>query len=134
MTDRFSKIFTTEISKEQAKDSGMALTLILLLLGFFLQNVIFYKIAIPILLINMIYPMFYYPFAIMWYGLSNLLGTIMSKVLLSLVFIILVIPIGLMRKLIGKDPLLLKKFKKSSKSVMKIRNQTYKVSDLEKPF
>ena len=134
MTNRSSRFFSTSITKDQAKDSGMAIMLILMLIGFFTNNDLFYRIAIPVLLMNMIFPMFYYPFAILWFGLSNLLGTIVSKILLSIFFFIIVLPIALLRRLLGKDSLLLKKFKKSSKSVMKTRNQTYVAADLEKPF
>jgi hypothetical protein len=134
MTNRSSRFFSTSITKEQAKDSGMAIMLILMIIGFFTNNDLFYKIAIPVLLMNMIFPMFYYPFAILWFGLSNLLGTIVSKILLSIVFFIIVLPVALLRRMLGKDSLLLKKFKKSSESVMKTRNQTYVAADLEKPF
>ena len=134
MTNRSSRFFSTSITKEQAKDSGMAIMLILMIIGFFTNNDLFYKIAIPVLLMNMIFPMFYYPFAILWFGLSNLLGTIVSKILLSIVFFIIVLPVALLRRMLGKDSLLLKKFKKSSESVMKTRNQTYVATDLEKPF
>lgn len=134
MTNRSSSFFSTSITKDQAKDSGMAIVLILMLIGFFTKDDLFYRIAIPVLLMNMIFPMFYYPFAILWFGLSNLLGTIVSKILLSVVFFIIVLPIALLRQLLGKDTLLLKKFKKSSESVMKTRNQTYVATDLEKPF
>lgn len=134
MLNRSSGFFSTSISKEQAKDSGMAIVLILLVIGYFTNDDIYYKIAIPVLLMNMIFPGFYYPFAVFWFGLSNLLGTIVSKVLLSLVFIIVVLPIALLRRLLGKDTLLLKKFKKSSESVMKTRKHTYVAADLEKPF
>ena len=134
MTNRSSRFFSTSITKEQAKDSGMAIMLILMIIGFFTNNDLFYKLAIPVLLMNMIFPMFYYPFAILWFGLSNLLGTIVSKILLSIVFFIIVLPVALLRRMLGKDSLLLKKFKKSSESVMKTRNQTYVAADLEKPF
>jgi len=134
MLNRSSGFFSTSISKEQAKDSGMAIVLILLVIGYFTNDDIYYKIAIPVLLMNMIFPGFYYPFAVFWFGLSNLLGTIVSKVLLSLVFIIVVLPIALIRRLLGKDTLLLKKFKRSSESVMKTRKHTYVAADLEKPF
>jgi len=134
MTKRSSSFFSKSITKEQSKDSGMAIVLILLLIGFFTNIDLFYKIAIPVLLMNMIFPMFYYPFAILWFGLSNLLGTIVSKILLSVIFFLLVFPIAIMRRLFGKDTLLLTKFKKSTESVMKTRNQTYIATDLEKPF
>ena len=134
MTNRSSMFFPTSITKDQAKDSGMAIVLILMLIGFFTRNDLFYRIAIPVLLMNMIFPMFYYPFAIFWFGFSKLLGTIVSKILLSVVFFIIVLPVAILRRLFGKDTLLLKKFKKGSETVMKTRNHTYVAADLEKPF
>jgi len=134
MTNRSSRFFSTSITKDQAKDSGMAIMLILMIIGLYTKNDLFYKIAFPVLLLNMIYPMFFYPFAIFWFGFANMLGTIMSKILLSVVFFVIVMPVALLRRLLGKDTLLLKEFKKSNESVMKTRNQTYVAADLEKPF
>jgi len=134
MTNRSSSFFSTSITKDQAKDSGMAIMLILMIIGFYTNNDLFFKITLAVLLMNMIYPMFYYPFAVFWFGLANMLGTIVSKILLSVVFFIVVLPIALLRRLFGKDTLLLKKFKKSNESVMKTRNQTFVAADLEKPF
>ena len=129
-----TKILFTKISKKQAGDTGMAMVLILLLTGFFTQNNIYYKIAIPVLLINMIIPMFYYPFAIIWLGFSHLLGTIVSKIILTIIFFIFVVPVGLFRKLIGIDTLKLNKFKNGKESSMKIRNYKFSPSDIEKPY
>ena len=134
MTNRSSRFFSTSITKDQAKDSGMAIMLILMIIGLYTKNDLFYKIAFPVLLMDMIYPMFFYPFAIFWFGFANMLGTIMSKILLSVVFFVIVMPVALLRRLLGKDTLLLKEFKKSNESVMKTRNQTYVAADLEKPF
>jgi len=78
--------FPKKITKKQAADSGMAIVLVLLLIGFFTGNTLYYKIAIPFLVINMIHPMAFYYFGIFWIGLSQLIGTIVSKVLLSLVY------------------------------------------------
>jgi hypothetical protein len=134
MLNRSSGFISTSISKEQARDSGMAIVLILLIIGYFANEDIYYKAAIPVLLMNMIFPRFYYPFAVLWFSLSNLLGTIVSKILLSVVFFIVVMPIALLRRLLGKDTLLLKKFKGGNGSVMKTRNHTFMAADLEKPF
>lgn len=127
-------MFSTKITKKQASDAGMALVLIFLLIGLFSQKVIFFKIAIPILIINMIVPMFFYIFAIAWFGISHLLGTIVSKILLTIIYTILVIPFGLFRRLIGKDSLLLNRFKKDNKSVFRTRNYTFSSHDIEKPY
>ncbi|MGD9200916.1 MAG: hypothetical protein PVI26_05090 [Chitinispirillia bacterium] len=127
-------MFSTKITKKQASDAGMALVLIFLLIGLFSHNILFFKTAIPILIINMIYPMFFYFFAVVWFGLSHLLGSIVSKILLSLIYAILVIPFGIFRKLIGKDSLMLTQFKKNYRSVFKIRNYAFSSKDIEKPY
>jgi len=132
-TDR-KGIFPTKISKKQAGDTGMAIVLILLLLGLFTKNIIFYKIAIPALVINMIVPMFYYFFAIIWLGFSQLLGMVVSNILLTVIYVGMVIPVSLIRKIIGKDTLHLREFKKGTNSVMKVRDYTFSPADIEKPY
>ncbi len=132
-TDKTS-LFDTNISKDQCKDTGMAMMLILLLVGYFTKDVLYYHIATIALLVNMIVPKIYYPIAIVWFGLSNLLGSVMSKVLLSIVFFVVVVPIGFLRRISGKDPMLLKHWKRGSESVMKVRNHTFMAKDLEKPY
>ncbi len=127
-------IIPKKISKQQAADAGMAAVLIFLLLGLFVQNSLFYKIAIPLLVINIIFPMFFYPFAFVWFGFSQLLGFLVSKLLLSVVFLVVVTPVGLIRKLAGKDTLRLKKFRKGDDSVMHTRNKIFTFKDIEKPY
>jgi hypothetical protein len=127
-------IFPSNISKHQAKDTGMAIVLILLLLGFFLNDSLYFKLSVIFLLVNMIYPLIYKPMAIIWLGFSFLLGTVVSKILLSLVFFIVVLPVALIRRLMGIDSLKIQKFKKSSQSVFENRDITYSGKDIENPF
>lgn len=126
--------FPRTISTKQATDTGMAAVLLLLLIGLFSDNNLYYKIAIPVLIMNMTFPMFYYPFAIIWLGLSQLLGTFVSKIILSIIYFILVIPVGVFRRLLGKDSLQLSEFKKGNKSVMQTRNHTFVSEDIENPY
>lgn len=126
--------FPRTISTKQAADTGMAAVLLLLLIGLFSHNNLYYKIAIPVLIMNMTFPMFYYPFAIIWLGLSQLLGTIVSKIILSIIYFILVIPVGVFRRLLGKDSLQLSQFKKGNTSVMQTRNHTFVREDIENPY
>ncbi len=128
------KVFPKSISKKEASDTGMAMTLICLLLGYFTQNVIYYKIAIPVLVINMAFPMFYYPFAMVWLGLTNLLGMVVSKVLLSVVYILFLMPMGMIRRAMGKDSLNLTGFKKSKDSVMITRDIEFTANDIKNPY
>jgi Saxitoxin biosynthesis operon protein SxtJ len=128
------KVFPKSISKKEASDTGMAMTLICLLLGYFTKNVIYYKIAIPVLVMNMAFPMFYYPFAVIWLGLTNLLGMVVSKVLLSVVYILFLMPMGMIRRAMGKDSLNLKGFKKGKESVMITRDIEFTANDIKNPY
>ena len=106
----------------------------MLLIGLFTRKAIFYQIGIPLLVVNMIIPVFFFPFAILWFGLSGLMGDILSRVILSIVYIFVVLPVGFIRKLAGKDPLNLRNFKRADHSVMINRDHLYSSDDLEKPF
>ena len=129
-----SSIITTKINKKQATDAGMAFVLILLILGFLFDSELFFKIAVLILVVNMIVPMLFYPFAVIWFSFSNLLGAVVSRIILSLVFFVVVTPIALIRKLLDKDTLQLTKFKENSYTVMTTRNHLYTSEEIEKPY
>jgi multisubunit Na+/H+ antiporter MnhG subunit len=134
MSDATSGFFPRKISRDQAKDTGMAMVLICLILSFFLKNDLYIKIALVALIINMIVPTFYkYP-AYVWLGLSHLLGAVVSRVLLTLIFFIIVTPVSLIRRLFGFDSLKLRKFKRGSGSVMTARGVTFSGNDLKTPF
>lgn len=112
----------------------MAAVLVLLLLGFFLKNTNCYNIAIPVLLINMIYPRIFIPLAKIWLSISEILGWVMSRIILSVIYVILVVPVGLFRRLMGLDNLQLKKFKRGKGSVMKDRDYKFSSKDVENPY
>lgn len=132
MTD--NTIFNTDISKDKARDSGMAMVLILLILGLYLDEIIYFKYAVLSLLLTMTAPMAYKYIAIIWFAGSNILGFVVSKIILALIFFVFVFPVGFMRKILGKDSLKLKQFKKSKSSVMVERNHMYGKKDIDKPF
>jgi hypothetical protein len=126
--------FPKSVSKKEATDTGMAMTLIALLLGFYFKKNIYYEAAILILVMNMIFPKFYNPFAVLWLGLTNLLGAVVSRVLLSIVYLLFLLPMGVIRRMMGKDSLNLKGFKKDKTSVMITRDITFTVKDIKNPF
>lgn len=128
------KIIATNITEQQKKDTGLALTLVFLIIGLVTKDVLFFKLTIPIILITMLIPALLHPAAILWFTLSNFLGFFVSKIVLTIIFIILIVPFGLFRRLLRKDSLKLKQFKASKSSVLIDRNQTYTRKDLLKPF
>ena len=66
-----------------------------------------------------------------WYKLSHIMGFISGKILLSLVFIIIVIPIAFFYKLAGKNKMIKKP---SGDTFWATRNITYTKNDLENPW
>jgi hypothetical protein len=137
-------ILVTKPSQNQMKDAGMAFTLICIIIGVIAGSKAWLAIGILLQLINMVYSRFYYFPAIFWFSLANVLGFISSKVLLTLIFFLVVTPIGLFRKLLrminisGKsnryDSLKLRQWKKSTDSVFKTRNYKFSKKDLIKPY
>ena len=128
------EFFPEHLTKDQVKDSGMAFALIFLLLGYVSKQVVFFKIALPVLLLNMIWPFVYLPFAKIWFGLSKLIGSIVSKIILFMTFYIIVTPVGVFRRILGYDSLHLKEWKNGSTSVFMVRNHIFKKEDIENPF
>ena len=120
--------------KEQSRDTGMAMVLLLLILYLFLKQNLFLIIAIVLHVLNMTHPQIYRPIAVVWLGLSHILGTVVSRILLSIVFFVVVTPVAILRRRIGKDPLKLRAFKAGEDSVMVVRNHTFAGPDIEKPY
>jgi hypothetical protein len=129
-----AELFKRTITKEQSKDTGMAMVLLLLLASAAFKRQALITAAMIALIVDMTVPRLYRPVAVLWLGLSHLLGTVVSKILLTLVFFGVVTPIGLARKLLGIDSLKLKDFKSGENSVMVIRNHIFTGKDIEKPY
>ena len=127
-------IIPKNISKDQARDTGMAMVLVCLLIAILGQKHHFTSIAAALLVLNMVWPMLYKPVAWLWLGLTHLLGTAVSKIFLTVIFFTLVTPFGLIRRLTGADSLKLKIWKKDSDSVFKIREHSYTKEDIQTPY
>lgn len=123
-----------KITKDQSRDTGMAIALLALLIYLKTRRDGLLYAALVVQLVNMIVPWVYAPAAMLWFGLSQALGTVMSKVLLSILFFGLVTPIGVLRRLFGKDSLNLRAFKASEESAMVVRNHIFTGQDIEKPY
>ena len=122
------------ITPLQDRDAGLALAFLLLLLWLFFKLDIFIYLAMAALLIAMIWAKAMRPFAIVWFGLAQVLGGVVSRILLAAVWLGMVVPVGLMRRLAGKDNLRLKQWRKGTDSVFVTRNHVYSADDLENPY
>ena len=122
------------IAGEKCKDSGLALVLICLICYQVWKIDILVLLAIIFLVITMTYPPVFKPFAVFWFGLSTALGTVISKIILSVLFFSMVYPIGLLRRILGKDSMRLKSWKQGQDSVFRVRGQRLTAKDLEHPY
>jgi hypothetical protein len=119
---------------EQAKDTGMAMVLICLLLGYWGKLSQFLPLSIALLILTMAWPGAFRPLAGLWFGLSHLLGNVVSRVILTVIFFLLVTPIGLIRRWCKADSLQLKKWKKGDDSVFVEREGVITGKDLVNPY
>ena len=122
----------TNINK--AKDTGLALVLILLIVEYIRRPGWLIICAMAVLVLTMTWPAVFKPLARVWFGFSHLLGTVVSKIILSIVFFVIVTPMGLIRKAFGADPMKTNLWKKGDESVLVERDHHYVKEDLEKPY
>jgi hypothetical protein len=130
----FRKVLRGDSTREEAKDTGLALVLVCLLFWVFRRADGYGIAAIVAHLFTMTAPQVFRPIAVIWFGVSKLIGAVASRVILTVIFFGVVTPIGLFRRLIGADTLKLRAFKAGRESVMKERNHRFIDTDLEHPY
>jgi hypothetical protein len=119
---------------EECRDTGMALALLFLIIINLWGVYRLVPVAMVLLIITMVWPQAFRPVAGLWFGFAHLLGTFMSNVILTVLFFVLVTPIGLIRRLLGADTLQLKKWKKDEDSVFAVRADIIQKKDLQTPY
>ena len=122
------------ITVEKCKDSGLALVLICLICYQIWKLSFLMPLAIAFLLAAMTYPPLFKPFARFWFAFSTSLGTLVSKIILTIVFFVMVFPAALVRRLMGKDSMQIKGWKQGQDSVFRRRDHTFTSKDLEHPY
>jgi len=124
----------TSFTQKEFINSGLALVLMTLLLGLFMKETLFYQLATGEVVLLMVFPAIFYPFSFIWLNLSDLMSKIMSKFILTWIYIILILPIGMVRRALGKDTLKLNEFYKDRITAFTERNHIFIKDDLSKPF
>jgi multisubunit Na+/H+ antiporter MnhG subunit len=122
------------VSKTQCVEFGLLLTLGVLLLALTQGDKVFVQAAIAFVLIAMSAPMAFYPLAYVWFALARVLGRIGPAILLSVVFFLVVTPVGMLRRLLRTDALHKRKFRQDKVSAMITRNHTYSTGDFQRMF
>ncbi len=105
MLEEISRISTT---KKDIKSFGITIGIILCLIAFFLfyKEIEYYYIFIYVALVligsGLIIPNVLKPIYYIWMVFANILGWIMTRLILSLLFYLIISPIGFFSKIFGK--------------------------------
>lgn len=132
--NRLSVPCSSTDSTKANRDTGLGMVLLALLLYGFTSAVVLLPIAIVLLLFSLLWPSFFRPVARPWLALSERIGAVMSVVILTGLFFLLVTPIGLVRRLFGADPMQLRSWRQGDGSVFRRRDHLFVSADLEKPY
>jgi len=122
------------LSNEKNMHAGLAFLLIILLAAAFYEKLWLLPYGIVLLLIMMTKPGLLTPLSKIWFLLAEKIALVMSSLILIVIFYSIVCPVGLVRKLLGYDPMQLKRWKKDKGSVFKIRQGKLLAKDLEMPY
>ena len=122
------------LTKKKVSDAGLALLLILLILHYYFDISLLRDVAILSLIAVMVVPNILKPWAFIWYAISGVLGYVISNFMLGVIYFLFVLPMGFIRKFLGKDSLQLRSFKNDLDSAFVTRNHVFVKDDLEKMF
>lgn len=81
-----NKHIPEHISDRQSSDTGMAMVLICLMGGYYSGQNFYILAAIVLLLVNMTLPTLYRPLARLWIGFSHVLGVVMARLVMMVLF------------------------------------------------
>lgn len=123
-----------KITPLQCRDACQALTFLLLLFWFVKRIDSGIYAAMCTLILGMSVPNVMKPVAWVWFGLAEVLSQIISTMMLSFVYLVLVLPVGIIRRILGYDTLLLKCWGKDTSSYFIDRNVDFTSTDLHKPY
>ena len=124
----------TQTRNDRNRDTGMAIALLFLIAyGATRRNGYVLAAAIALVL-TMTAPVVLTPLAKVWFGASHLLGAVMSRVMMTVVFFVVVTPVGVVRRLLGRDALRLREFGRGRGSVLTERDHHVTGSDLVHPY
>lgn len=122
------------LTSNQCKDTALAIVLIMLIVLRTTGNAAIIMPTVLVLVMAMIWPVSFKPVAVVWFGFADFLSAISSKILLTVIFFLIVTPVGLFRRLTGKDSMALKKWRQDRDSAFTTREHKFTASDFKQPF
>ena len=135
----FEELNSLKSSRKDLKNFGITIGFIILIIGAFLfvkekdSFIYFFSTGSILIILGGITPVILKPIYKVWMIFAVIIGWIMTRVILSVLFFSIITIIGLFTRLIGKDFLNLKS--KSNESYWNIRNKERELNqDYEKQF
>ena len=116
----FEEINNIKTDKKSLKSFGVTIGIILffITLIFLINNNPIFKnlgiISSVFLILGLMAPMILKPFYLIWMIFAVILGWVMTRVILSMLFYLILTPIGLITRFLGEDFLSLKRVNSSS--------------------
>lgn len=124
----------TRIDRNKARDAGMAFVLLCLIGAMWTHARWLEWTAIAALLVNMVWPSAFTPFAVLWFGLADVMGAVVSRIVLTALFFGVLTPIGLVRRALGRDSMRLRQWRRGRDSVFTVRDHQYTPADIDRPY
>ncbi len=135
----FEELNSIKSSRKDLKNFGIIIGFILLIIGAFLfvkekdSFIYFFSTGSILIILGGITPVILKPIYKVWMIFAVIIGWIMTRVILSVLFFSIITTIGIFTRLIGKDFLNLKS--KNNESYWNTRNKEYELNqDYEKQF
>jgi uncharacterized membrane protein len=116
----------------EEKDSVIAVIILLLLLFFYFKQKYWIYTALSVAVISLLVSGFAFYLHKLWSTVSEILGRVSGTIILTLIFIFILFPTALLKRLFGKKDILLND--KNLKSVFLERNHKYTATDLSNPW
>jgi hypothetical protein len=88
-----------KINSKKIIESGLIFIILLNIIGIWQNEMLFIYCASFIALLLIIFPNLLFPLAYLWFLTSNLLRYISTNLILAIVFILLITPMGIIRRL-----------------------------------
>ena len=104
-----NEILSIKSSRKELKSFGLTVGIVLIALGalFFWKDKSYYLyvggIGAALVLLGLTAPLILLPVQKAWMCLALLMGWVMTRVILTLLFLLAIIPIGIITKMMGKD-------------------------------
>ena len=135
----FEELNSIKSGRKDLKNFGFTIGFILLIIGVFLfvrekdSFIYFFSIGLIFIGLGIINPIVLKPAYKIWMTFAVIIGWVMTRVILSFVFYLIITPIGLLTKLLGEDFLALRRGE--SDSYWNYRDSSKELNqDYEKQF